>query len=580
MAKQVDANILDSTIGSCKHILFLTAFFSLASNLLMLALPIFTLQVLDRVISSGSRETLIMLAIITVALLASMGLVQMARSLVLIRMGTWFDERLAVPFLKYSVGLSSVVHGKSDSQSIRDLASVRNFLTGQGLMALMDAPWSLIYLLVIFLIHPINGLIVFIGAILLIGLAIFNEKSTRAPLDEANDATITSMRLADITTRNAEVVEGMGMGKHLFKRWQEKNNIARDKQSMASTRGAVILSISRSARMIFQIAIISTGALLALNNQLTVGGIIACSIIAGRAFAPFDNAIATWKTVTDARKAYGRLKEIAERPNIRREGMQLPTPKGDIKVDNAYYTPIQGMKPIVAGIDFAIKAGTVLAVVGPSAAGKSTLAKLLVGVWRPISGHVRLDGADVYNWARDDFGEHVGYLPQDIELFSGTVKDNIARMNGEALSEAVVQAAKDAGVHEMVLQLPKGYETQIGYEGAALSGGQRQRIGLTRAFYGNPKVIILDEPNANLDEEGEIALRNAILLAKQKHITLIIISHRPSILTVVDKILVLQKGKMVMMGDRNDVLERIAPNILKQVVVQSTQKLEKQSNEG
>ena len=559
MLKKVEKNILEQAIETSKNAFIYTLIFSFVCNLLMLMLPIYTLQVLDRVVSSGSIETLVMLSLVALAVFACLGLLQTVRSFVFIKIGEWVEHRLAPEFLRHSISSSAVANVSAGSQSLRDLSTVKGFITGPGINTLFDLPWSIIYIAVIYLIHPLNGFIALSGSLVLFAIAIFNEYATKEPLDEANERSIKTMNQVDLATRNAEVIEAMGMMKPIVASWHRLNDEMVKLQSLASNRAAIINGISKTIRLVLQIAIVGVGGYLVLQNELTVGSIIACSILTGRALAPFEAAITIWKSVISARKSYRRLQLSLEKPLGVRGETSLPVPQGKVDVEKVIFSPMGSMKPVLKGISFGIEAGEVLGVMGPSAAGKTTLAKLLVGVWKPNSGSVRIDAADVYIWNREDFGRHVGYLPQDVELFNGTIKENIARMNPEASDEEVVAAAQMANAHEMILKLPNGYDTEIGVGGALLSAGQRQRVGLARAFFGTPRFIVLDEPNANLDREGEVALAKAIANAKAQKMTVIVITHRPALLSAVDKILILQDGMVSAFGPQQEVLQKIMP---------------------
>ncbi|MCH2039001.1 MAG: type I secretion system permease/ATPase, partial [Rickettsiales bacterium] len=482
---------------------------------------------------------------------------QTVRSFVLIRVAEWLEVKLSSSVLKNIVNTSATLSNPSGSQALRDLTNIKGFLTGSGINAFFDLPWSFIYLFVIWAIHPVNGIIAFVGAILLFIFALINEYATRDPLEAANEQSVQNMRLVEIASRNAEVIEAMGMTDQLINNWANNNKKILDKQSIASYRAAVIANISKVIRMFLQVIIVAAGTYFALQQQLSIGAIIACSILVGRVLAPFDAAIASWKGAINARQAYERLSKSLDAVAQRPESIPLPEPEGRISVENVIYMPPNQKKPVLKGVNFSLDKGEILGIVGPSAAGKSTLAKLIVGVWKPQNGIVRLDGADVYQWQRKQFGEFVGYLPQDVELFSGTLRSNIARLDDDAKPEDVVRAAQLAGAHELILRLPNGYETDIGTYGSSLSAGQRQRIGLARALYGNPKLVVLDEPNANLDQEGELALQQTLARLKQAHITTIAIAHRPSLLANVDKILVLKEGAIAAFGPRDEVLKTI-----------------------
>ncbi len=572
-----ELNILDAALQKCRGAFIYVALFSLAMNLLLLMLPIFTLQVLDRVISSGSMDTLIMLSIVAAGCFAGLGLFQAVRSLTLVRLGEWLDRELGPKLLDISLSAAVLRPGASGSQNLRDLTVVRGFLTGPAITAIFDAPWSIIFIFVVFMIHPAPGFLSLFGGIMLIGLAILNEASVRGALGEANEKMVQSMTEVELAARNAEAVEAMGMMPAFLRRWSEKNSEVMSLQATASNRSALISSVTKGLRMILQIAVVSVGAYLVLQNSLTVGGIIACSILTGRALAPFEAAIGTWGAVTSFRKSYHRLKQVIDSVPQRPESIELPKPQGIIQVDKLIYATPGSNKPIVKGVTFSMAAGDSLGVVGPSAAGKSTLVKLLVGVWRPSSGVVRLDGADVYKWDREDFGKHVGYLPQDVELFAGTVRDNIARMQTNVPDEAIIAAAKMAEVHDMILHLPNGYETEIGVGGASLSAGQRQRIALARAFFGDPRFLVLDEPNASLDETGEAALVRALANAKAKKITTIVVTHRPALLNHVSHIMVLRDGLIADFGPTKEMLTKFSERTKQALANAQQQKAQQQA---
>lgn len=532
------------------------AVFSLASNLLMLAMPLYTLQVLDRVMSSFNFNTLLMLTIVTVGCLVFYGLFTAVRGMVLARIGEWLQAVLGPRLMKIAVENSACGLPASASQFQREILAIKGFVTGAGITALFDAPWSIIFILVIYLINPVLGIIALCGAFLLLGFGVIVEYSTKKPLDQSNELNMRSLNYAEITSRNAEAVEAMGMLPTLVKNWEVQNKESTDLQSIANNRSNLLLSLSRVLRMILQIAIIGVGGWLAINGELTVGAMIGASILTGRALAPFENAIAIWKQWIAARDAYHRLEvALSDLPRLRGT-MEMPSPGGTLRVENLVYTPPKGNLPIIKGVNFALNAHESLGIIGPSAAGKSTLARLLMGILPPTHGSVRLDGVDIFQWNRQDLGQYVGYLPQNVELFPGTIKDNIARMDLEADPKAVFKAAQLAGCHEMILRLPMGYETEFSQYQLSLSPGQRQRIGLARALYGDPSFIVLDEPNANLDGEGEIALQQTILRMKQSQITFVLVAHKPAIVHHVDKILMLQDGTIKDFGPRDQVLQK------------------------
>lgn len=533
------------------------AVFSLGVNLLMLAVPLYMFQVFDRVLGSRSEETLIMLTLVTVGGLALLGGLDMVRSWVMVRVGVRLDFMLGGALFTNSVQRSLLGRGQ-DVQGLRDLGQLRGFLTGPGVFALFEAPWVPVYIGIVYLFHPLLGSLALGGAVLLLLLALVNELVTRRPLLAANRASMANYNHTQAQVRNADVVAAMGMMPALLGRWQRNNSEVLHWQAMASDRAGLVTGASKSVRLMLQVVTLGTGAYLVIANDITPGIMIAATFILSRALAPIEMAIGTWKQLVAARAAYRRMNDDLEQAAPSDTSMPLPRPEGRLSVEGLVFVPPGGDKPVLRGVSFRLEAGEALGIIGPTAAGKSTLARLLVGSWRPTAGHVRLDGAEVSSWERQDFGRHVGYLPQDVELFAGTVQENIGRM-GEADPEATVAAARLAGVHEMILRLPKGYDTPIENGGFILSGGQRQRIALARALFGDPRLLVLDEPNASLDSDGEDALLNAMATAKLEGRTVVIIAHRPSILHRVDKMLVLKEGRVAMFGNREEVLARTVP---------------------
>ncbi len=548
---------LQLAVKECRSYFAIAGFFSFFINLTMLVPPLYMLQVYDRVVASRSESTLLLLTLIVIVLLLTMGLLDWVRSQVLVKAGAKLDvllnERLFNATFKNSLNSGGV---QSSAQPLSDLTSLRQFLTGNGLFAFFDAPWLPIYIAVMFLFHPYFGWAAVGASIVLIIIAIINEKTSSPLLVEANQSSIASTNFLNKNLRNTEVIESMGMLDNIRNRWQEMNDNTIILQAQASKKAGLMTSISKAFRMIVQSMVLGLGAYLAIQQEITPGLMIAGSILLGRALAPIDLMIGSWKGFVSARGAYQRLNDMLAIVPEDKETMSLPAPKGNIRVESIIVTPPGAKFPVLKSISFAINAGESVAVVGPSAAGKSTLARALLGIWPALSGSVRLDGADVYAWDRTELGNNIGYLPQDIELFDGTVSENIARF-GEVDSKAVIAAANVAGVHEMILRLPEGYDTVIGGFGGILSGGQRQRIGLARAIYGNPAFIILDEPNSNLDEIGEAALSKALTLLKEKSCTVVIISHKVNIISQVDKILVIADGTLSLYGDRETVLEQL-----------------------
>jgi PrtD family type I secretion system ABC transporter len=544
-----------AALATCRSAFFMTAAFSAFINLLMLVSPLYMMQVYDRVLHSRSEATLLMLTLITVGLLGVMALLEVIRSRILVRVGGRMDQLLSERILSAQFQASLHRIGANPGQASRDFDTVRQFLTGAGIFAFFDAPWTPLILALMFMFHPVLGLIALCGGILLFGLALINEAVTKKPLEAANKNAVIAAGAIDSSMRNAEVLEAMGMFGNFRDRWAGRREEILRLQAIASDRAGVIMGLTKFIRLLLQTAILGGGAWLAIHEQISPGLIIAGSIMMGRALAPVEQAIGTWKQFVGARIAHRRLTELLNRVPKHQERTALPRPTGDLKVETVVVVPPGSSAPTLSRVSFDLAAGQVLGVIGPSGAGKSTLARLLVGAWRPYAGTVRVDGADLHNWDPEARGDFMGYLPQDVELFDGSVAENIARF-GEMDSEAIVTAAKRAGVHDMILRLPQGYDTPIGTGGCALSGGQRQRIGLARAVYGGPCLVILDEPNSNLDDEGESALVHAISELKRAGTTVVIISHRPSILGVTDQILVLAEGAVRMFGNRAEVLAR------------------------
>lgn len=560
-------NPLEEALSKCKRAFWITFTFAFFINLAMLLTPLYSLQVLDRVIGSGNMNTLLMLSLIIASIYFVYSLLQIARSFTLIKIGEWLDNNLSPVLFARSIAAAASRQSGGTSQLMRDFQTVKTFLTSTGINTLFDAPWSIIYIIVIFMIHPYIGWITVVGGIIIVSTAFINAVATNRTLGEATDFSIKSMNQAEVASRNSEVVEAMGMMKNVSMNWQKFNSAALAKQSVASYRNGVISNLSRFIRNVMQMAVTGVGAYVVVSSMgkdMSTGGMIASSILVGRALAPFDNAIELWKSISASMKSYKNIQNIFKTTSLREEAMAIPNVVGHLTLDNVYYTfggqqENQQSQPkyTLKDVSFAVEPGQIIAIIGPSATGKSTLAKIMTGVWKATSGSVRLDGAEIYRWNREDFGKNVGYLPQGIELFSGSIKQNIARMSEDVDPEKVVAAAKMAGAHDMILKFPEGYDSDIGIAGSNLSGGQKQRIGLARAFYGNPKMVILDEPNANLDEAGEIALSQALLEARKQGIAVIVISHRPSVLSVVDKILVMQDGTVVAYGTKEEISSRV-----------------------
>jgi PrtD family type I secretion system ABC transporter len=540
-----------------RRVFYAVGMFSAVVNVLLLVPSIYMLQVYDRVLTSMNVSTLIMLTVIILGLYLLMGALEWVRSMTLVRLGNQLDQQLS-PRVFGAAFEEQLRDGKSSPQQpLSDLANLRQFITGSGVFAFFDAPWAPIYIAVIFLFHWQMGVLALVGAVILIGLALANEWLTRHRLAEANKLAIQASGQAQGSLRNAEVVEAMGMLSAVRERWNRLNHKVLALQTEASERAGGISAATKFVRIALQSLILGLGALLVIENEMTAGMMIAGSILMGRALAPVEQLIAVWKGLISAQGAYRRLSELLERHPEQPPRTALPRPKGALQVEGLFVTPAGAPAPVLKGVSFALPAGHTLGLIGPSGSGKSTLARLLVGIWPAQAGKVRLDGADIHDWDKEQLGPHIGYLPQDIELFDGTIAENIARF-GEVDNDKLLKAAMLAGVHEMILRLPKGYDTPIGVGGQMLSGGQRQRIALARALYGDPAFLVLDEPNSNLDDVGERALLQAILSMKQQGSTIVLITHRPSILASTEAILILKEGTVAAFGPRDQVLAALA----------------------
>jgi len=553
-----------SAIWALRRPFYVVGGFSFLINMLMLTPTFYMLQMYDRVLGSRNELTLYMITLIAVGLFLLLSALEWVRSRILVRVGAQFDAALNSRVFNAAFETNLRTNGANAGQSLADLTNVRQFITGNGLFAFFDAPWFPIYLIVIFILHPVLGWFSIVGAILSIVLTLINEWTTKGPLFQANQAAISSNNYATNNLRNAEVIEAMGMLDNLRSRWYRRYKDLLVLQSIASDRAGTISAFSKFIRTTQQSLILGLGAYLVIKGQLSPGGMIAGSILMGRALAPVDLLLGSWRSLVSARGAFGRLEKMLDQFPARKETMSLPAPRGKVTVESLVAVAPGTNVPILKGLSFALPQGEALAIIGPSASGKSTLARLLVGVWPAASGKVRLDGADVYAWNKLELGPHIGYLPQDVELFEGTIAENIARF-GEIDHEKVIDAAQQTGVHDMILRFPQGYDTPIGVAGGFLSGGQRQRIALARAVYGHPSLIVLDEPNANLDDVGEAALVKAVESLKKAGCTVVLITHRTSIISAVDKMLILREGQIAAFGPRDEVINALSqaarPNV-------------------
>jgi PrtD family type I secretion system ABC transporter len=545
-----------------RSFVFLAGFMSLLLNVALLMPAVYMMQVFDRVFVSGSGETLIMLGAITLLFLALGYFLDTVRARALAWAGRSLDRRLAPSAVRSSLEQAAAGPGRVDTDALRDIAQLRAFLSGPGVIALFDAPWLSIYLVLITLMHPVLGLTATLGALTLVALGIVTDRLTREHAEEAVRHSRASTRLAEKLARNAEALVGMGMTRTAVERWSEKHDELLSAQQSQVRTSSSLSAIARMLRQVLQVVMLAVGAWLVIDMQGSAGIMVAATILLSRALQPVEHLIGGWRTLLEARGAWHRLSERAAAP-LPDKGVwnvALPAPTGRLDVERLAYAFAPSRPALIRNISFSIAAGESLGVMGASASGKTTLARLLLGLWRPLSGVVRLDGADVSKWDRDALGEHIGYLPQDVELFAGTVGENIARLReaaGSPMSESIVRAAQLAHAHEMILQLPDGYDTQIGDGGAVLSGGQRQRIALARALFGTPKLVVLDEPDANLDLAGQAALLGALADLKSRGVTVVVVSHNPSLATALDKLLLLKDGALDMFGPSAAVMARL-----------------------
>ena len=531
--------------------------FSAIINILMLVPVLYMLQVYDRVLASRNETTLLMLTIMVLGAYLVMSALEFIRSFVLIRVGAQLDMKMNKRVYTAAFEQNLKQAGGNAGQALQDLTNIRQFLTGNGIFAFFDAPWFPIYLAVIYLFDPMLGTFALAGTIILIVLAYINEVISKKPLADASAMAIASGNLATNNLRNAEVISAMGMLPNLMARWFNLHSRFLQLQAEASEKSGIITVLTKFVRISMQSLILGLGALQVLDGKITPGMMIVASILMGRATSPVDQLIAIWKTWSSTRSAYQRLNKLLEVNPAREAGMSLPKPLGQISVEAVTAAPPGSPVAVIKNLSFVIAKGDVLGIIGPSGSGKSTLARLLVGIWPSAVGKVRLDGADVYHWNKDELGPSIGYLPQDVELFAGTVSENIARF-GEIDAEKVILAAKRAGVHDMILHFPQGYDTPLGDGGGGLSGGQKQRIGLARAMYDDPSLIVLDEPNSNLDDLGEQALVAAINDLRNRGKTIVLITHRTSALSTTNKLLLLRDGMAQMFGPTNQVMADLA----------------------
>lgn len=549
--------VLSVGLALVRKSLITVTLFSFAVNTLILAVPIYLFQISDRVLTSRSMDTLVMLTVVVVVALVMHVLVDMVRRVILMRTAVEVESKLG-PAVLSAAAKASQNGSAAQFQVLGDLQQLRAFITGPVLLTMLDAPVTPIYLLAVFLVHPYLGFIVGATGLILLGIAILNQRATAAPFALSSTYGMRATLQADAMARNAGVLNAMGMVPEAVQIWGRETRESLKSQVLAQDRNILLAGISKLIRLLTQIGLLGVGAYLSLKGDLTGGMMIASSIVASRALAPIEGTIEGWRNFVHARSAYTRIRGLLQSSQLNFERLRLPKPHGLLTVERVLYVPPPNKQVILNGVSFQLNPGESMAIVGASGTGKSTLGRMLVGSIFPTAGQIRLDMMDLRNWDQRQFGESIGYLPQDVQLFPATIKANIGRMREDATDEAVYAAAELADIHEMVSQFTHGYETPITIDGSPLSGGQKQRIGLARAFFGDPKLVVLDEPNSNLDVNGELALGRALLRAKKKRITVVAITQRPALLRSVDKIMVLNNGTVQALGKRDEILPMIS----------------------
>ncbi|THD82077.1 MAG: type I secretion system permease/ATPase [Phenylobacterium sp.] len=550
-------NVLTRALGEGKRPFIVAAVFSFFTNVLYLALPLYTFQVYGRVMISQNQATLWLLTLMTVFVFFVSSAIDDFRARILINYGVALDQRVSGRI--FSGLFDAAVRGdpSARSQALRDLDTFRQTLTGVAAAAFFDLPWIPVFVVVLFLINPLVGMVALLGGFALLALALMQEKAIRPASREANDAALKSYSFTEAALRNGEVVRAMGMLPTLGAAWARHRAVTIERGAAAAEASNLYTDLIKATRMGVQVLVIAVGAYLILKGKIHQGMLFANMILVSRALQPIERIVGAWEPLNNMARAHGRIMNLLENAEPPVLATTLPRPTGKLAVEGVNFAPFGAQRLVLANINFRIEPGEMLGVIGPSGAGKSTLARLLMGIWRPVNGAVRLDGADVFTWDRADFGRYVGYLPQDTELFAGTVRANIARFRDGVADAEVVQAATLAGVHELILRMPKGYDTEVGEGGVVLSAGQRQRVGLARSMLGDPAFIVLDEPNASLDAEGEDALMNAMEAMKAKGATVVVISHKPGIFRSADKLLVLREGRIDLFGPKDQVMARL-----------------------
>ena len=529
------------------------ALFSVSVNLLMLTAPLFMLQVYDRVLTSRSEETLLTLFLLVTGLYAAQAVIDYCRGRVLARLGEQLDGLFAAKLFAHDMS-NALDRSHSGPSPLSDLARLRRFMTGPDPASLLDAPWVPVYLLVLASLHPMLGLVGLAGALVVVGLAYLADRATRRDLQRSAQVEAASRRLHAAAANAAEATRVLGMEGTLASRFAQLRRKGIAAEAGSGDRGAALASAARGFRLFLQSAILAAGAVLAMRQEVTGGVMIAAAIVLGRSLAPVDRIVSQWRSIAQARSAFDRLSALLTRDTRSAIPLPLPQPSGKLVVTGLASAPAGCARPVIAGISFSLEPGDGLGIIGPSGAGKSTLARALIGIAKPMAGRIEIDGASLSQWTPAALGRHIGYLPQDVQLIGDTVAESIARLDPEARAEDIVQAARDAGAHEMILGLPDGYGTRIGDGGSALSGGQRRRIALARALYGEPALIVLDEPNAQLDREGDVALIGAIRRARSRGAVVIVVTHRQSAVTAVDTLLLMKNGTLAGLGNKHDVM--------------------------
>ncbi len=570
-------SLLELTLRLGRPAIVSAAIFSLGVNILFLALPLYTTQVYSRVLSSGSLQTLFVITIITIFAFIVSEFLDFLQSRILAGFGTMLDQRVSGHI--FAALFDGIVRrdAQAGAQALRDLDSFRQTITGPSVAVLFDVPWTPVYIIILLIIDPIVGLVCIIGALILLGLAILQDRLARPLILEANKEAVKGYAFTEAALRNAEVVRGMGMLGAIGEQWAKYRQNGMQHGTEASEVADRFGGAIKFFRNVIQVMIIGVGAVLILDNQISSGLLFANMILSSRALAPIDRIVSTWPTFVAAGNSFQRLNELLENYTPAQTATDLPRPAGRVTVEGLNYLLPDSGRLLLTNINFAVEPGEFLGVIGPSGAGKSTLARLLLGIHQPLNGAVRLDGSNVFGWSRNHFGRYIGYLPQDTELFAGTVRENIARFQTDVTDEEVIDAAKKANAHELIVRLPQGYDTELGAGGAVLSVGQRQRVGLARAMLRSPALVILDEPNANLDGEGEQALLMALREMKKAKQTVVVVSHKPSMLQDADKLLLLRDGKIELFGPRQAVLDRIQQIQAPKPPIPATEKLAKEA---